>query len=122
MFGPGRILEGSRGGFGYIWTKFQPRRTILDPFWGHFRFSTFGNPHGAQWSQASLGSGTIWDPGSMEAEGRLYGGLRLTLRKMCGDEPPPPPADTAGVLGVGGPPTEKELFAIAKSGTLRSST
>ena len=32
VFGPGRVWKWSGGGFGFIWTKFQPKRTILDPF------------------------------------------------------------------------------------------
>ena len=32
VFGPGRVWKWSGGGFGFIWTKFQPKRTILGPF------------------------------------------------------------------------------------------
>ena len=58
-----------------------------------------------------LGSGSIWDPGSMSAEGRLLSR---------------PKADFKGVVwpwtpqgrGGGGSPPKKELFATAKSGTV----
>ena len=40
VLGPGRVWKWSRGGFGFIWTKFQPNQTILDlfgvHFWAHF--------------------------------------------------------------------------------------
>ena len=57
----------------------------------------------AQWAQVSLGSGTIWDLGSMEAEGRLFGGV------WGGGAPP---QQRGGSGGAAVPPEKKfKLFS-----------
>ena len=120
FFGPGRVPGGSGGAFGFIWTKFQPEWSHFGPVGAHFRFPIFWKPiRGPNSSQESLGSGPIWGPGPMEAEGRHYGGRRPTFWRGVGGRSPP--TATQGVWGGGSPPTEKgplELFAIAKSETL----
>ena len=120
FFGPGRVPEGSGGAFGFIWTKLQPGWSHFGPVGAHFRFPIFRKPiRGPNSSQESLGSGPIWGPGPMEAEGRHYGGRRPTFWRGVGGRSPP--TATQGVWGGGSPPTEKgplELFAIAKSETL----
>ena len=124
FFGPGRVPGGSGGAFGFIWTKFQPEWSHFGPVGAHFRFPIFWKPiRGPNSSQESLGSGPIWGPGPMEAEGRHYGGRRPTFWRGVGGRSPP--TATQGVWGGGSPPTEKgplELFAIAKSETLRLET
>ena len=123
FFGPGRVPGGSGGAFGFIWTKFQPEWSHFGPVGAHFRFPIFWKPiRGPNSSQESLGSGPIWGPGPMEAEGRHYGGRRPTFWRGVGGRSPP--TATQGVWGGGSPPTEKgplELFAIAKSETLLKS-
>ena len=95
FFGPGRVPEGSRGAFGFIWTKFQPKWSHFGPVGAHFRFPIFWKPiWGPNSSQESLGSGPIRGPGPMEAEGRHYGGRR--------------PASKGGWEGEAPPPTENE--------------
>ena len=120
FLGPGRVPGGSGGAFGFIWTKFQPEWSHFGPVGAHFRFPIFWKPiRGPNSSQESLGSGPIWGPGPMEAEGRHYGGRRPTFWRGVGGRSPP--TATQGVWGGGSPPTEKgplELFAIAKSETL----
>ena len=92
VFGPGRVWKWSGGGFGFIWTKFQPKWTILDPFGVHFRFLIFWKsihgpilgptgPDGDPWRPKAdfLGptgpDGDPWRPKAdfLEAEGRRRG-------------------------------------------------
>ena len=72
-----------------------------------------------QWSQANLiknSSGIIWDPGSMEAEGRLLWRSKAGFKgDVDGGEAPHGYRGVCGGGGGGSPPVEKELFAIEKS-------
>ena len=83
FFGPGRVRKRSGGGFRFIWTKFQPKSTILDPFGVHFSLSIFQKPIWAPNSSAVVPY-ALWildilipwvhvgrRPTLMEAEGRL---------------------------------------------------
>jgi len=98
FFGPRRVPEGSGGAFGFIWTKFHPKWSHFGPVGAHFRFPIFRKPiRGPNSSQESLGSGPIWGPGPMEAEGRHYGGRRPTFWRGVGGRSPP--TATQGVWG-----------------------
>ena len=119
FFGPGRVPEGSRGAFGFIWTKFQPKWSHFGPVGAHFRFPIFWKPiWGPNSSQESLGSGPIRGPGPMEAEGRHYGGRRPTFWRGVGGRSPP----TANPGGVGGrqPPHRKGVLGAICNSEIRN--
>ena len=105
--------------------SFGPSFSPNAPFWFHlgsiFDCRFFGNPYGAQlaplWTHMRLGSGTFWDPGSMSVEGRLLWRPKANFKGSVGGEAPP---RTLGVCGGVVATPQKELFAIAKSGTLSS--
>ena len=119
FFGPGRVPEGSGGAFGFIWTKFQPKWSHFGPVGAHFRFPIFRKPiWGPNSSHQSLGSGPIWGPGPMEAEGRHYGGRRPTFWRGVGGRSPP----TANPGGVGGrqPPHRKGVLGAICNSEIRN--
>ena len=115
LFGPGRASKGSREGLRFILTKFQPKWTHLGPNRAPFCFSISQKSIlGPNSSKSNLAPGSIWVPGPMEAEGRLFGGRRPTFRRGVGGRSPP--TATRGVWGGRQPPHRKgALGAIANS-------
>ena len=120
--GPGRASIGSREGFRFIWTKFQPKWAHLGPNRAPFHFSISQKPIlGPNSSKSNLGPGAIGPRAPSNMGSRAHGGRRPTFRRGVGGRSPP--TATRGVWGGGSPPREKwtlELLPIAKSGTLKT--
>ena len=101
--GPGRASIGSRDGFRFIWTKFQPKWTHLGPNRAPFCFSISQKPIlDPNSSKSTLGPGPFGPRAPSNMGSRAHGGRRPTFRRGVGGRSPP--LQRGGSGGAAAPP------------------